>query len=159
MVSTRPAPRHAVGVGETEAPRGRRGPHGSLTFCHPDQPEEQTEHAFVNVLAQGDLSSIRWVCSPLRHAPAPGPGSHLCTIYYASLNFRDIMLATGKLSPDAIPGAGSVRRGRGPRLRARGGRGLDMVLGVQEAPMPQPPSAPREMGQPGLHAGHGVLRP
>lgn len=104
MVSARPAPRHAVGVGETEAPQGRRGPHGSLTSCHPDQPEEQTEHAFVNVLAQGDLSSIRWVCSPLRHAPAPGPGSHLCTIYYASLNFRDIMLATGKLSPDAIPG-------------------------------------------------------
>lgn len=68
------------------------------------RPEEQTEHAFVNVLTRGDLSSIRWVCSPLRHAPAPGPGVHLCTIYYASLNFRDIMLATGKLSPDAIPG-------------------------------------------------------
>ncbi|XP_016070948.1 PREDICTED: fatty acid synthase [Miniopterus natalensis] len=66
------------------------------------QPEEQTEHAFVNVLTYGNLSSIRWVCSPLRHAPAPGV--HLCTIYYASLNFRDIMLATGKLSPDAIPG-------------------------------------------------------
>lgn len=68
------------------------------------QPQEQTEHAFVNVLTRGDLSSIRWVCSPLRHAQAPGPGSQLCTVYYASLNFRDIMLATGKLSPDAIPG-------------------------------------------------------
>ncbi|KAF6093695.1 fatty acid synthase [Phyllostomus discolor] len=68
------------------------------------QPEEQTEHAFVNVLTRGDLSSIRWVCSPLRHALAPSPGSQLCTVYYASLNFRDIMLATGKLSPDAIPG-------------------------------------------------------
>uniref|UniRef100_A0ABI7YC33 Fatty acid synthase n=1 Tax=Felis catus TaxID=9685 RepID=A0ABI7YC33_FELCA len=67
-------------------------------------PEEQTEHAFVNVLTRGDLSSIRWVCSPLRHTQLTGPGTHLCAVYYASLNFRDIMLATGKLSPDAIPG-------------------------------------------------------
>lgn len=69
-----------------------------------DQPKEQTEHAHVNVLTRGDLSSIRWVCSPLRHTPASSPGVQLCTVYYASINFRDIMLATGKLSPDAIPG-------------------------------------------------------
>ncbi|XP_059765124.1 fatty acid synthase [Balaenoptera ricei] len=69
-----------------------------------ERPEEQTEHAFVNILTRGDLSSIRWVCSPLRHAQPTGSGVQLCTIYYASLNFRDIMLATGKLSPDAIPG-------------------------------------------------------
>uniref|UniRef100_F1N647 Fatty acid synthase n=1 Tax=Bos taurus TaxID=9913 RepID=F1N647_BOVIN len=69
-----------------------------------DKPEEQTEHAFINVLTRGDLSSIRWVCSPLRHSQPTAPGFQLCTIYYASLNFRDIMLATGKLSPDAIPG-------------------------------------------------------
>ncbi|XP_011371965.1 fatty acid synthase [Pteropus vampyrus] len=84
----------------------RDGAWGAFRFflLERDQPEEQTEHAFVNVLVRGDLSSIRWVCSPLRHALAPRPGSHLCTTYYASLNFRDIMLATGKLSPDAIPG-------------------------------------------------------
>uniref|UniRef100_A0A4W2HXW4 Fatty acid synthase n=1 Tax=Bos indicus x Bos taurus TaxID=30522 RepID=A0A4W2HXW4_BOBOX len=69
-----------------------------------DKPEEQTEHAFINVLTRGDLSSIRWVCSPLRHSQPTAPGFQFCTIYYASLNFRDIMLATGKLSPDAIPG-------------------------------------------------------
>lgn len=73
----------------------------------------------MNVLTRGDLSSIRWVCSPLRHVPAPGPGLQLCTIYYASLNFRDIMLATGKLSPDAIPGAGSVGS-RGTRREPSG---------------------------------------
>ncbi|XP_008048097.1 fatty acid synthase isoform X2 [Carlito syrichta] len=83
------------------------------TFCHfpleQDKPEEQTAHAFVNVLTRGDLSSIRWVCSPLRHAQPTGPGAQLCTVYYASLNFRDIMLATGKLSPDAIPGKWAAR--------------------------------------------------
>ncbi|XP_006886190.1 PREDICTED: fatty acid synthase [Elephantulus edwardii] len=74
-----------------------------------DKPVEQTEHAFVNVLTRGDLSSIRWVCSPLRHAAPSTPGSQLCRIYYASLNFRDIMLATGKLPPDAIPGKWAAR--------------------------------------------------
>ncbi|XP_012511898.1 PREDICTED: fatty acid synthase [Propithecus coquereli] len=74
-----------------------------------DKPEEQTAHAFVNVLTRGDLSSIRWVCSPLRHAPPSSPDAQLCTVYYASLNFRDVMLATGKLSPDAIPGKWASR--------------------------------------------------
>ncbi|XP_071066957.1 fatty acid synthase isoform X2 [Dasypus novemcinctus] len=72
-------------------------------------PEEQTEHAFVNLLTRGDLSSIRWVCSPLQHAGPPGPGLQLCRVHYASLNFRDVMLATGKLSPDAIPGKWASR--------------------------------------------------
>lgn len=69
-----------------------------------DKPKEQTSHAFVNVLTRGDLSSIRWVCSPLKYARPSSPETLLCTVYYASLNFRDIMLATGKLSADAIPG-------------------------------------------------------
>lgn len=83
------------------------------TFRHlpleQDKPLEPTAHAFVNVLTRGDLSSIRWVCSPLRHAQPASPGTQLCTVYYASLNFRDIMLATGKLSADAIPGKWSAR--------------------------------------------------
>lgn len=32
------------------------------------------------------------------------PKAELCSVYYAPLNFRDIMLATGKLPPDALPG-------------------------------------------------------
>ncbi|KAM6245512.1 fatty acid synthase [Porphyrio hochstetteri] len=68
------------------------------------QPQELTEYAYVNVLTRGDLSSLRWIVSPLRHFRATNPNVQLCKVYYASLNFRDIMLATGKLSPDAIPG-------------------------------------------------------
>uniref|UniRef100_H9H9W4 Fatty acid synthase n=1 Tax=Nomascus leucogenys TaxID=61853 RepID=H9H9W4_NOMLE len=63
-----------------------------------DKPEEPTAYAFVTTLTRGDLSSICWVCFSLRHAQPTRP------VYYASLNFHDIMLATGKLSPDAIPG-------------------------------------------------------
>ncbi|XP_054702104.1 fatty acid synthase [Grus americana] len=68
------------------------------------QPQELTEYAYVNALTRGDLSSLRWIVSPLRHFHTTNPNVQLCKVYYASLNFRDIMLATGKLSPDAIPG-------------------------------------------------------
>lgn len=72
----------------------------------------QVEHAYVNTLTRGDLSSLRWIESPLRYARAlpPAPRSELCQVYCAPLNFRDIMLATGKLPPDALPGnlAGQV---------------------------------------------------
>ncbi|XP_026523135.1 fatty acid synthase [Notechis scutatus] len=68
------------------------------------QSQEVTEYAFVNVLTRGDLSSLRWISSPLQHFCTSNPNVQLCKIHYASLNFRDIMLATGKLSPDAIPG-------------------------------------------------------
>ncbi|XP_010131413.1 PREDICTED: fatty acid synthase, partial [Buceros rhinoceros silvestris] len=68
------------------------------------QPQELTEHAYVNVLTRGDLSSLHWIVSPLRHFHTTNSNVQLCKVYYASLNFRDIMLATGRLSPDAIPG-------------------------------------------------------
>ncbi|XP_053561686.1 fatty acid synthase [Bombina bombina] len=69
-----------------------------------EQAQEETAFAFVNVLTRGDLSTLRWVASPLRHFQSTNPNVKLCKVYYASLNFRDIMLATGKLPPDAIPG-------------------------------------------------------
>lgn len=63
------------------------------------------EHAYVNTLVRGDLSSLRWIEGPLSfYKPEYHPGKELCTVYYAPLNFRDIMLATGKLPPDALPG-------------------------------------------------------
>ncbi|XP_041987847.1 fatty acid synthase [Aricia agestis] len=66
----------------------------------------QVEHAYVNTLTRGDLSSLRWVESDLRHAALfeRAASTELCRVYYATLNFRDIMLATGRLPPDALPG-------------------------------------------------------
>ncbi|XP_029454886.1 fatty acid synthase [Rhinatrema bivittatum] len=84
----------------------RDGQWGSFRYflLQQDQPQEETDCAFVNVLTRGDLSSLRWITSPLRHFQPSNPNVQLCKVYYASLNFRDIMLATGKLPPDAIPG-------------------------------------------------------
>lgn len=69
----------------------------------------QVEHAYVNTLTRGDLASLRWVESELAFA-APRAGTTRCAVHYAPLNFRDVMLATGKLPPDALPGdlAGQV---------------------------------------------------
>ena len=65
----------------------------------------ETEHAIINVLTPGDLSSLRFIENPLRTIhPEDYPTKELCSVYYSALNFRDIMLATGKLPPDAIPG-------------------------------------------------------
>lgn len=66
---------------------------------------KETEHAFVNVTTRGDLASLRWIESPLKYyRPEDSPGKELCKVAYTALNFRDVMLATGKLPPDAIPG-------------------------------------------------------
>lgn len=65
----------------------------------------ETNHAYINVLTRGDLSSMRWIESPLKYFNRKdNPNLAVCQVYYAPLNFRDIMLATGKLPPDAIPG-------------------------------------------------------
>jgi len=67
--------------------------------------EINTDTAYVNVLTRGDLSSLHWIESPLKYFdPAEHLDQQLCRVHYAALNFRDIMLATGKLPPDAIPG-------------------------------------------------------
>lgn len=66
----------------------------------------QTEYAYINTLMRGDLASLHWIESPLKHWSSMKFKEHteLCSVSYASLNFRDVMLATGKLPPDAIPG-------------------------------------------------------
>lgn len=63
----------------------------------------EVEHAFINTMTRGDLSSLKWIEGPLTYYKED-PSTELCSVYYAPLNFRDIMLATGKLPPDALPG-------------------------------------------------------
>ncbi|XP_017773704.1 PREDICTED: fatty acid synthase [Nicrophorus vespilloides] len=64
----------------------------------------QVEHAYINALTRGDLASLKWIEGPLRFYKDEKPNTEMCTVYYAPLNFRDIMLASGKLPPDALPG-------------------------------------------------------
>nr|XP_050029751.1 fatty acid synthase-like [Dermacentor andersoni] len=62
--------------------------------------KKETPFAFLSLRTPGDLSSLQWYESPLCYAPPTGePDSSriVCDVYYAPLNFHDIMLATGKV--------------------------------------------------------------
>jgi len=49
----------------------------------------QVEHAYVNTLTRGDLSSLRWIEGPLSYyRPDNSSNIKLCSVYYAPLNFR-----------------------------------------------------------------------
>lgn len=64
---------------------------------------QPSEHALLNVATRGDLASLTWfqMASP---ELSPNENMLVCDVLYAPLNFRDVMLATGKLPPDALPG-------------------------------------------------------
>lgn len=83
----------------------RDGKFGS--FRHYDIDLETTapiQYSYLNVATRGDLSSLKWYESTYKYCNQSSKSAKLCTVYYAPLNFRDIMLATGKLPPDALPG-------------------------------------------------------
>ncbi|XP_018336014.1 fatty acid synthase [Agrilus planipennis] len=86
----------------------KRGVWGSYRHILLDQVNDsgklQVEHAYINTLTRGDLASLKWIEGPLSYYKGEDLNSELCSVYYAPLNFRDIMLATGKLPPDALPG-------------------------------------------------------
>jgi len=63
----------------------------------------KTEEAHVNVATRGDLSSFRWYEAPYKYLEPEVKEKNLISVYYSSLNFRDIMLASGRLPLDALP--------------------------------------------------------
>ncbi|CAG7667448.1 unnamed protein product [Allacma fusca] len=58
------------------------------------------ERVYANALKLGDLSSLTWIESPLRYSKQP-----LVEVHYSSLNFKDIMLASGQLNQASIGGS------------------------------------------------------
>lgn len=62
-------------------------------FSNVDSMWIETENAHVNVLNRGDLSSLTWLQSPvITTVNDTDFNLDVCTVHYASLNFRDIML-------------------------------------------------------------------
>ena len=63
----------------------------------------QTTEAYANVLQKGDLSSLQWfdgrkLYNPFTFIPLKEIQQKDVDIYYSALNFKDIMLATGRIS-------------------------------------------------------------
>lgn len=85
-------------------PNGIFGNYKHFTLPIEDYEHIAVEHCYLNVTTRGDLASLKWFESQHKHWPLNRKASQtLCSVYYAPLNFRDIMLATGKLPPDALP--------------------------------------------------------
>lgn len=88
------------------------GSYRHLSFNTANNDEDmmvEVQDAYLNVVTRGDLTSLRWFDSQNKFweqlpESMRQPNQQRCSIYYAPLNFRDIMLATGKLPPDALPG-------------------------------------------------------
>jgi fatty acid synthase, animal type len=55
------------------------------------------DHCYVNALVKSDLSSLKWISGPYNYSR---PKGELVKVQYAALNFRDVMLATGKISAE-----------------------------------------------------------
>lgn len=62
----------------------------------PLEPRE-VPHAYVNQIVKGDLSTLKWLEGPLS-PKIKNPD--LVYVVYSSINFRDIMLSTGKLATE-----------------------------------------------------------
>ncbi|XP_035213956.1 fatty acid synthase-like [Stegodyphus dumicola] len=65
---------------------------------HGGKPLEPVEHSFAMCAKTGDLSSFEWRESHIKYTKLrPDQTFH---VYYSALNFRDIMIASGKLSAE-----------------------------------------------------------
>ncbi|KAH6943517.1 hypothetical protein HPB50_022695 [Hyalomma asiaticum] len=67
----------------------------------------KTRFAFLSIRTRGDLSTLEWYESPLKYASISGRrhiDGLLCYVYYAPLNFRDVLLATGRIAPEPLAG-------------------------------------------------------
>ncbi|CAG9770336.1 unnamed protein product [Ceutorhynchus assimilis] len=64
--------------------------------------EIQADHCYLNSLQRGDLTSLKWIEGPLHNDSQLGVEKMLVSIYYAALNFRDVMTASGRINVDSI---------------------------------------------------------
>ncbi|XP_054157438.1 fatty acid synthase-like [Oppia nitens] len=71
-----------------------------------ERPDKRySEHCFINLRNKGDLSSFEWYECQHRLWPINGSDRQkLVHIYYSALNFKDIMLATGRLVTESPTG-------------------------------------------------------
>jgi len=72
-------------------------------FCYLDCHKNDyhlTDNAHINIGTKGDLSSLHWVSSPDTNRV-----NFAYNAFYCALNFKDVMLATGKLPANAFKGS------------------------------------------------------
>ena len=78
---------------------GKWGSYRHLQILQTYSERPARDHCYVNALIKSDLSSLKWISGPYNYSQ---PEGKLVKVQYASLNFRDVMLATGKLTADVV---------------------------------------------------------
>ncbi|KAL1414020.1 hypothetical protein MTO96_030760 [Rhipicephalus appendiculatus] len=81
-----------------------------LRFVAGGEARTATQFAYLHFKTHGDFSSLQWYESPLRYiSPSykTAIAELICDVYYATVNFRDVMIATGKVNQDGSLGYGS----------------------------------------------------
>lgn len=58
----------------------------------------------MSITTPGDLSTLRWMESPLKYHAFYDTKEPICDVYYSALNFKDVMLATANISADLFAG-------------------------------------------------------
>ena len=88
----------------------RGGEYGSFRQQSVETTEAfaESKDAFLDVKTKGDLSSLRWMEGEHKYwldlpETAKNNRDLLCSVYYGALNFKDIMVATGRIPVDAYP--------------------------------------------------------
>ncbi|XP_011313294.1 fatty acid synthase [Fopius arisanus] len=78
-------------------PGGNWGSYRHLPL--PVLTERLSDHVWANQLVKGDLTSFRWMQGPI----TPNfKDSDLINVVYSPINFKDVMIATGKLNADVF---------------------------------------------------------
>lgn len=73
-----------------------------FTFFTLEKQLRNVDHSYIHCRKYGDLSTFEWIESQVKYAEAKDKS--LVHIYYSALNFKDVMLATGKLSVGTAKG-------------------------------------------------------
>ncbi|XP_075147103.1 fatty acid synthase 3 [Haematobia irritans] len=88
------ASQYALGQAINVYCNGKWGTYRHLQLKQDEEACPRNDHIYGNALQKGDMSSLRWLQGPL--------SSEECgiRIIYAALNFRDVMLASGRLASE-----------------------------------------------------------
>ena len=78
---------------------GQWGSYRHVLINQAKESKPRVSHCYTNCLVKGDLSTLTWLHGPLSLEKLKQ--DHV-RIQYASLNFRDVMLATGKINSDDV---------------------------------------------------------
>lgn len=76
---------------------GQWGSYRHIALSESVKEECHTSHCFAHVKRIGDLSSFEWMSGWLNASKC----EHLMNIHYAAINFRDVVLATGRIPIEA----------------------------------------------------------